>query len=52
MMSKLNTLTRQEYKGKIYVRNIKKMHVGSESNVKVGSGFGSRSEKIIPNPQH
>ncbi len=30
-----NPLTRQEYKGKIYVKNIRKIYVGSETNWKV-----------------
>ncbi len=36
-----NPLTRWEFKGKIYVKNIGKIHVGSETNWKVGSRFGS-----------
>jgi hypothetical protein len=39
-----NTLTRQEYKAKIYVKNIRKIHVGS------GYGYtgwhGRWSEKV------
>ncbi len=42
-----NTLTGGEYKGKIYVNNFRKIHVGSgygsETNLKVGSGY--RTEK-------
>jgi hypothetical protein len=39
-----NTLVRQEYKGKIWVKNIRKIHVGSETNWKAGSlsGHGSK----------
>jgi hypothetical protein len=45
-----NTLTRGEYKGKIYFKDImlEKNHVGPETNRKVGS----ESEEIIPDPQH
>ncbi len=58
------TLTRQEYKGKIYVKNIRKNHVGfetgsgfgSETNRKVGSGSGSEknhsgSTTLLLNPR-
>ncbi len=45
-----STLTRREYKGKIYVKNIGKMHVGFDS------GFGleenhSRSTTLDSNPR-
>ncbi len=39
-----DTLSSREYTGKIYVKNIRKIHVGSEANWKIGSG----SAKIIP----
>ncbi len=49
-MSKLNTLTRQEYKGKIYgkiyVRNIFKNDVGSETNVKSRFRIRKKSFRI------
>ncbi len=35
----MSNLTTQEYKGKIYVKNIRKNHVGSET----GSGSGSET---------
>jgi hypothetical protein len=44
----VNTLTRQEYRGKIYVKNIRRNLFWTKSNWKVGSG----SEKIIPDQQH
>jgi hypothetical protein len=44
--------TRREYKGKIFVKNIRKNNVGSETNRKVGPGYGFGFEKIIPDPQH
>ncbi len=43
------TYKRRDYKNKVYVKNLKKIHVGSETNWKVGS---VGSEKIIPNPQY
>jgi hypothetical protein len=55
-----NTLTRREYKGKIYVKNIIKNFVksetgsgyGSETNLKIGYESGTNPKKIIPDPYH
>jgi hypothetical protein len=41
-----NILARREYKGKFMLRILEKIHVGSETSWKVGSG----SDKIIPDP--
>jgi hypothetical protein len=48
------TLSRREYKGKIYVKNIRKnsCRIRFRTNGKVGSGSGYGYKKIIPNPQH
>ncbi len=49
-----NTITRREYKGKIYVNNIWKNSWLYRIRIQVKSqiGSGSGSEKIFPDPQH
>jgi hypothetical protein len=43
-----NTLKRRGYKGKIYVKILEKIYIGSKTIWKVGSG----TEKNPPGPQH